>query len=97
MCVYIIKKRAYVYIHVRGSCLDKYISIALGPLRQKFLAPPLAVGTPFAHHHNHHISLAGYCETILSPSSFMDLKNNNNNYYYYNYNYNKKQYKRKSS
>ena len=28
--VYIIKKRAYVYIHVRESCLDKYISIALG-------------------------------------------------------------------
>ena len=39
-CEYIIKKRAYVYIYMRGSCLDKYISIALGPSRQKFLAPP---------------------------------------------------------
>ena len=33
-CVYIIKKRAYVYIHVRGSCLNKYISIALGPQKK---------------------------------------------------------------
>ena len=30
-CVYIIKKRAYVYIYVCGSCLDKYISITLDP------------------------------------------------------------------
>ena len=30
-CVYIIKKRAYVYICVCGSCLDKFISVALGP------------------------------------------------------------------
>ena len=30
-CVYIIKKRAYVYIHVCGSCLNKCISVALGP------------------------------------------------------------------
>ena len=41
--VYIIKKRAYVYIYVRESCLDKYISIAFGPPRQKFLAPPLTM------------------------------------------------------
>ena len=40
-CVYIIKKCAYVYIYVRRSCLDKYISIALGPSNQKFLAPSL--------------------------------------------------------
>ena len=40
-CVYIIKKRAYVYIYVRRSCLDKYISVTLGPPKQKFLAPPL--------------------------------------------------------
>ena len=30
-CVYIIKKCAYVYIYVCGSCLDKYISLTLGP------------------------------------------------------------------
>ena len=42
-CVYIIKKRAYVYIHVRENCLDKYISIALDPPRQKFLTPPLSL------------------------------------------------------
>ena len=33
-------------IYVRGSCLDKYISVTLGPLKQKFLAPPLAAGFP---------------------------------------------------
>ena len=43
-CVYIIKKRAYVYIYVRGSCLDKYISVTLGPPKQKFLVPPLKIG-----------------------------------------------------
>ena len=41
MCVYIIKKCAYVYIYVCESCLDKYISVAFGPPEQKFLAPPL--------------------------------------------------------
>ena len=46
-------------------------------------------GMRYAHHH--HISLAGYSETTLSPSSFMDLNNNNNN------NNNNKQSKRKSS
>ena len=40
-CVYTIKKRAYVYIYVCGSCLDKCISVTLGPLKQKFLAPLL--------------------------------------------------------
>ena len=39
--VYIIKKCAYVYIYVRGSCLDKYISTALDPPKQKFLTSPL--------------------------------------------------------
>ena len=38
----------------------------------------IRVGTRYAHHH-HHISLAGYRETTLSPYSFMDLNNNNNN------------------
>ena len=32
-----------MYIHVRGNCLDKYINIALGPPRQKFLALPLSL------------------------------------------------------
>ena len=40
-CVYIIKKRTYVYIYMCGSCLNKCISVALGPSKQKFLAPPL--------------------------------------------------------
>ena len=40
-CIYIIKKCTYVYIYVRGSCLDKYISIALDLPKQKFLASPL--------------------------------------------------------
>ena len=31
MCVYIIKKRVYVYVCV-GGCLDKYISAAIWPL-----------------------------------------------------------------
>ena len=30
-CVYIIKKRTYVYIYVYGSYLNKCISVALGP------------------------------------------------------------------
>ena len=30
-----------MYIYVYGSCLDKYISVALDPSKQKFLAPPL--------------------------------------------------------
>ena len=42
-CVYIIKKRAYVYIYVHGSCIDKYINVTLGPPKQKFLTPPLLV------------------------------------------------------
>ena len=41
-----------MYIHVRGSCLDKYISIALGPLRQKFLTPPLPIN-PSCHSTDH--------------------------------------------
>ena len=40
-CVYIIKKRTYVYICVCGSCLNKYISVATWPSKQKFLTPPL--------------------------------------------------------
>ena len=35
MCVYIIKKRVY------EGCLNKYISAATWPPKQKFLAPPL--------------------------------------------------------
>ena len=31
----------YIYIYVCGSCLNKCISVALGPPKQKFLAPPL--------------------------------------------------------
>ena len=31
----------YIYIYMCGSCLNKCISIALGPPKQKFLAPPL--------------------------------------------------------
>ena len=42
-CVYIIKKRAYVYIYVHGSCIDKYINVTLDPPKQKFLTPPLLV------------------------------------------------------
>ena len=44
MCVYIIKKRAYVYIYMRGSCLDKYIGVTLSPPKQKFLTPSLNRG-----------------------------------------------------
>ena len=43
-CVYIIKKRAYVYIYMRGSCLDKYINVTSDPSKQKFLALPLNRG-----------------------------------------------------
>ena len=39
-CVYIIKKCAYMYIYVCGSCFDTYISVALNPSKQKFLTPP---------------------------------------------------------
>ena len=31
-----------------GSCLNKCISVALGPPKQKFLAPPLALVSGFA-------------------------------------------------
>ena len=49
MCIYNKKARVciyiyiYIYICVCGSCLNKCISVALGPPKQKFLAPPLAV------------------------------------------------------
>ena len=37
MCIYI-----YIYICVWGEgCVDKYISAATWPSKQKFLAPPL--------------------------------------------------------
>ena len=39
-CVYIIKKRAYVYIHVCGSCLNKCISVALGPPNKNYWLRP---------------------------------------------------------
>ena len=39
-CVYIIKKSMCIYVCVWG-CLDKYISVATWPPKQKFLAPPL--------------------------------------------------------
>ena len=32
-----------MYIYVCRSCFDKYISVALGPPKQQFLAPPLSV------------------------------------------------------
>ena len=46
MCVYIIKKVCiYIYVCVcvcvYEGCLDKYISVATWPPKQKFLAPPL--------------------------------------------------------
>ena len=48
-CVYIIKKHAYAYIYVRGSCLDKYISAATWSPKQKFLAPPLFGSAETSH------------------------------------------------
>ena len=42
MCVYIIKKCVCIYICVcGGGCVDKYISVATWPPKQKFLTPPL--------------------------------------------------------
>ena len=41
MCVYN-KKNTCIYVCVWG-CLDKYISVATWPPKQKFLAPPLTI------------------------------------------------------
>ena len=41
MCIYNNKMCVYIYIYVFGSCLDKYISAATWPPKQKFLTLPL--------------------------------------------------------
>ena len=41
VCVYN-KKSMCIYVCV-WSCLDKYISVATWPPKQKFLAPPLSI------------------------------------------------------
>ena len=50
MSVYIIKKvSVYIYIYIYESCLDKYISAATWPPKQKFLAPPLFGSAETSH------------------------------------------------
>ena len=54
MCIYN-KKSVCIYIYVcvcvcvYEGCLDKYISIATWPLKQKFLAPPLFGSVETSH------------------------------------------------